>query len=167
MLQAILGVFKEDPGFFIGLAFVIAATFFLPARVRWYVFSAGIGVVIYRGYQLFWARGRIKKLDEERKQLQGQLEDLRGRNTELENTYKNLSGELKQIKLERDELIKQRSALDESSANFEAEKQRLDAQLEKNQAEAEKRREETKPIVDFLKSFADTERVVANVPEKL
>jgi septal ring factor EnvC (AmiA/AmiB activator) len=167
MFHAIFGVFKEDPGFFIGLAFVIVATYFLPARVRWYVFSAGIGVVIFRAYQLFWARGRIKELDNEREQLQGQLKDLRSRNTELEKVYKQLTAQLKQLKLERDDLIKQRNALDESSANYAAEKQRLDTQLEKNKTEADKRRAETKPVVDFLKSFADTDRIAANVPEKI
>jgi len=167
MLHTIFGLFMEDPGIFIGLAFVILATYFLPARVRWYVFSAGIGVVIFRAYQLYWARGRIKELDNERKQLQSQLEDIRSRNTELANVHKQLSDQLKQLKLERDDLVKQRDALDESSANFAAEKQRLDTQLEKNKAEAEQRREEAKPVVDFLKSFADTERIVANVPEKI
>ncbi|MGD8595356.1 MAG: hypothetical protein PVF82_21190, partial [Gammaproteobacteria bacterium] len=85
-----LSIVFSDPGLFIGLGFVILATVLLPARVRWYVFTAGIAIVAFRAYQLYWARGRLKELDKEREQLQGELKGLRDRHAELENTHKQL-----------------------------------------------------------------------------
>lgn len=163
MLSILIGY----PGLFIGLGFVIVATILLPARVRWYVFTAGIAVVAFRAYQLYWARGRLKELDKEREQLRGELQGLRDRHSELENTHKQLMAQLDEVKRQRDELITQRQALDEKSATFAAEKQRLDTELEKKKAEAKQHREEAQPIIDFLERFADAERLTANVPENI
>jgi chromosome segregation ATPase len=162
-----LSNFMDYLGLLIGLGFVILATVFLPARVRWYVFTAGIAVVAFRAYQLWWARGRLKELDQERKQLQGDLQDLRSRHDELEKLHQQLTTELDEVRQQRDELVKQREALDENAANFEAEKKRLDTKLETQQQKAKKLREDTKPLVDFLESFADAERLTANVPENI
>jgi chromosome segregation ATPase len=162
-----LKIFFSDPGLFIGLGFVILATVLLPARVRWYVFTAGIAVVAFRAYQLHWARGRLKELDKEREQLKGELSGLRDRHVELENIHQQLVSQLEQIKLQRDDLIKQREALDETSAKFDTDKKRLDTQLERQKEQAKKLREEATPLVDFLESFADAERLTANVPENI
>lgn len=162
-----LSNFMDYLGLLIGLGFVILATVFLPARVRWYVFTAGIAVVAFRAYQLWWARGRLKELDQERKQLQGDLQDLRSQHDELEKLHQQLTTELEEVRQQRDELVKQREALDENAANFEAEKKRLDTKLETQQQKAKKLREDTKPLVDFLESFADAERLTANVPENI
>jgi chromosome segregation ATPase len=162
-----LGIFLSDPGLFIGLGFVILATFLLPGRVRWYVFSAGIAVVAFRAYQLYWARGRLKQLDKEREQLQGELSNLRESHAELEATHKELSAQLDQIKVERDTLIKQREALDKKSSTYDSEKKRLDEQLEQQKEKAKNLRKESEPLVDFLESFADAERLTANVPENI
>jgi len=162
-----LSIFLSDPGLFIGLGFVILATVLLPARVRWYVFTAGIAVVAFRAYQLYWARGRLKELDQERKQLQGELQNMRERHIELENTHKQLIVQLEELKQDRDDLIKRRESLDENAADFATEKERLDTELDKQTEQAKKLREETKPLVDFLESFADAERLTANVPNNI
>jgi chromosome segregation ATPase len=162
-----LSNFMDYLGLLIGLGFVILATVFLPARVRWYVFTAGIAVVAFRAYQLWWARGRLKELDQERKQLQDDLQGLRSRHDELEKLHQQLTTELEEVRQQRDELVKQREALDENAANFEAEKKHLDTKLETQQQKAKKLREDTKPLVDFLESFADAERLTANVPENI
>jgi DNA repair exonuclease SbcCD ATPase subunit len=162
-----LSIVFSDPGLFIGLGFVILATVLLPGRVRWYVFTAGIAVVAFRGYQIYWARGRLKELDKERDQLRGELQSLRERHTELENTHNELVLQLEQIKVQRDELIKQRQALDETSATYAADKERLDTELEKRKEQAKQLREDTQPIVDFLENFADAERLTANVPQNI
>ena len=162
-----LSIFTTDPGLFIGLGFVILAAFLLPARVRWYVFTAGIAVAVFRIYQIQWARGRMKELDEERNTLRNELQGLRDRHKELESKHQELVAQLDEIKLERDDLIKQRDVLDANAANFAAEKHRLDSELEKKKEQAQKLREESQPIVDFLESFADAERLTANVPENI
>jgi chromosome segregation ATPase len=162
-----LSNFMDYLGLLIGLGFVILATVFLPARVRWYVFTAGIAVVAFRAYQLWWARGRLKELDQERKQLQGELQGLRNQHAELEKVHQQLTSELEVIRQQRDELVKQREALDENAANFDAEKKRLDSELATQQEKAKKLREDTQPLVDFLESFADAERLTANVPENI
>lgn len=159
--------FMDYLGLLIGLGFVILATVFLPARVRWYVFTAGIAVVAFRAYQLWWARGRIQKLDQERKKLQGDLQGLRSQHAELEKLHQQLTSELEVVRQQRDELVKQREALDENAANFKAETKRLDSELETQQQKAKKLREDTQPLVDFLESFADAERLTANVPENI
>jgi chromosome segregation ATPase len=154
-------------GVFIGLGFVIVATVFLPARVRWYVFSAGIAVVAFRAYQLYWAKGRLKELDNERDELRNELDGLRAQHAELEETHKKLAAELKQIKQERDELKQQREALDMRSANAEAEAEKLDEQLAKKNKEVEEQRQDVDTLVNFLESFAEAERQTANVPTNI
>jgi F0F1-type ATP synthase membrane subunit b/b' len=163
----LIQLLTEEPGLFIGLGFVIVATLLLPARVRWYVFTAGMAVIVFRAYQIFWARGRIQKLDKEREQLRNELKGLRERHTELENTHQQLAAKLTEIKQQRDELIKQRQALDESAATYDAEKQRLDAELEKKKTEAQQHLEEAQPVIDFLENFANAERLAANVPKNI
>ena len=74
----LIQLLTEEPGLFIGLGFVIVATIMLPARVRWYVFTAGTAIIAFRAYQIYWARGRIQKLDKERDQLRNELKGLRG-----------------------------------------------------------------------------------------
>jgi len=162
-----LSNYADYLGLFIGLGFVILATAFLPGRVRWYVFTAGIAVVAFRAYQLWWARGRLKTLDQERKQLQGELQGLRDQHIELEEIHRKLVTDLEAVKQQRDELLRQREALDDQAGNFNAEKKRLDAELEEQKEKAKKLREESKPLVDFLESFADAERLTANVPENI
>lgn len=163
----LIQLLTEEPGLFIGLGFVIIATILLPPRVRWYVFTAGMAVVFFRAAQIYWARGRIQKLDKEREQLRDKLKGLRESHAELENTHQQLAAKLAEIKQQRDELIKQRQALDESAATYDAERQRLDAELEMKKTEAQQHLEEAQPVIDFLESFANAERLVANVPKNI
>ncbi|MEK6749594.1 MAG: hypothetical protein AABY83_10355 [Pseudomonadota bacterium] len=157
----------QEPGIFIGLAVVVVATLFLPARIRWYVFTAGLAVVLFRAYQVYWANRRLLALDKERTQLRGELTALRARNTELENIHQGLMQELEKIKAERTSLIRQREALDQQSKSYAADLVQIETQLAHKKRESQELVERSAPIVNYLEKFAIAERVSAGVPEHI
>ncbi len=156
-MGTVLTIFLEDPGIFIGLGFVLAATWFLPSRVRWYVFTAGIAVVAFRGYQIYWARKRMKELDQQRDQLKNELNSLRSRHQELENKNKELNEEFISIKNERNKLLNDRKALENSDGEIQAKKDELDKKLEAKDAEFAANRKRSNSVSDFLGSFSETD----------
>ena len=156
-MSTVLTIFLEDPGIFIGLAFVLAATWFLPSKVRWYVFTAGIAVVAFRGYQIYWARKRMKELDRQRELLKGELNSLRNRHQELQDKNKELNEEFVAIKNERNKLLNERKALEGTEEQIQAKKEELDKKLEAKDAEFEANRKRSSSVSDFLGSFSQTE----------
>lgn len=116
----------EHLGLLLGLGFVLVATAILPGRLRWYVLSAGLAVIAFRAYQLVSADKRLKKADEERKELQETLQGLNGQRGQLQSELLLLNNQLQAVKADQSTLVKRRSALKESGDDIALEKHRLD-----------------------------------------
>jgi len=122
----VLTFILEHLGLLLGLGFVLVATAILPGRLRWYVLSAGLAVIAFRAYQLVSADKRLKKADEERKELQETLQGLNGQRGQLQSELLLLNNQLQAVKADQSTLVKRRSALKESGDDIALEKHRLD-----------------------------------------
>ena len=126
----ILLLIADYGGLVIGAFVLLLATYFLPQNIRWHVLTAGVALLVFRGYQIYSSRQKLKLADAEREKLRAernQLEDWLG-------TLQKQSQELQQQKLEIEEKgnqLKQESqSLDISSEEALKRKAELDQQAE-------------------------------------
>ena len=118
--------FIRYSGFFL----VLAATAILPARVRWYVLTAGLAVVAFRTYQVISANKRLREADEERKRLRGDLDDLDKQRKQMAKELQDLNNELNEIKTKQSELARQAEELAADGDSLAAEKAQLDSETQ-------------------------------------
>lgn len=161
----------EQPGLFIGLGFVIVATYLLPARVRWYVFTAGIAVVAFRTYQLAWAKKQLKKLDNERDSLKKQLQELREKSSELEKKHKELLSEKEGIENKRDDMKMKSRELDDKMSDLDANKEAQDADFDASKQRIadlnERAMAHMESYMAVIESVNRAEQLTAEIPESL
>lgn len=107
---AIYMVTKET-GILIGLGLLIAASGYLPKKVRWHVLTGGISIALYQIGKNYYFRQKWKEAEEERIRLK---EEKKALQTQGEEMLK----ELEQLKVRSREL-------DDEIAKVKAEKERL------------------------------------------
>lgn len=120
--------YKDYFGAVVGLIILLISVFFLPSNVRWYVLSAGLGVFVYRVFQITINKKRLAEADAQRKQLRAEREGLK---TELDKSKANLDElykELEKVRSERTALIEEARKLKERSGGLGADYNRLNDQ---------------------------------------
>ena len=120
----------QNLGLVVGFFLVLAATWVLPARVRWYVLTAGLAVVAFRTYQVISANKRLREADEERKRLRGDLDDLDKQRKQMAKELQDLNNELNEIKTKQSELARQAEELAADGDSLAAEKAQLDSETQ-------------------------------------
>jgi len=120
----------QNLGLVVGFFLVLAATAILPARVRWYVLTAGLAVVAFRTYQVISANKRLREADEERKRLRGDLDDLDKQRKQMAKELQDLNNELNEIKTKQSELARQAEELAADGDSLAAEKAQLDSETQ-------------------------------------
>lgn len=116
---------QEYFGVAIGTVLLIIAGLFLPSKVRWYVWTAGFAVLVYRVSQITYNKKRLRDADAKRKELtkeHGSLqEELKEHKEALSKIYK----ELDDVRNERKDLINEALELKNTAGAYEAEHNRL------------------------------------------
>jgi len=138
-------ILKDYTGVIVGSILLLIATSILPGRIRWYVLTAGLAVIAFRGFQIWNNKKRLKEADAKREELLKTLHDLESQRTEMTTELHTLNKELSEIKTQQNSLAKQASTLSATSSGLATEKSDLDTSLkqldEKNQTLEEKDRE--------------------------
>jgi len=120
----------ENLGLVVGFFLVLAATAILPARVRWYVLTAGLAVVAFRTYQVISANKRLREADQERKRLRDELDDLDKQRRQMAKELQDQNNELNEIKTKHSELARQAKVLAAGGDRLAAEKTQLDRDMQ-------------------------------------
>lgn len=125
----LLSLLYDYGGLVIGFVILVFASFFLlPVKVRWHVLFAGSTLVVFRAYQIYDSRKKLKQADAERNKLRAEHDELESWMKKLEAENERLRAEKKEIEAERNRL-----RLESERVNAEAEvnitkKQALDKQ---------------------------------------
>jgi chromosome segregation ATPase len=125
-----ISVISDYGGVMIGLVLLLVATHFLPGKIRMYVLTAGIALLIYRIWQIYSARKELAEADNMREQLRAEGNKLKAQLADLEKEAASLRDKKVEIELERDRLKQASAALDTSSSAALEEKRKLDAAAE-------------------------------------
>jgi|GEM_PF-3398255 len=118
-------------GVIIGAIILLISVWFLPAKIRAYVLTGGLAVLVYRAWQIYTTTGRLQELDAEREQLRRDRD-------ELVKKAEGLEQQQIEIKKERDaiiatvvELKKEKKQLDGNSDELEKNKKNIDKKIDK------------------------------------
>lgn len=125
----LLTFLSDYAGVIVGLVLVIVATFVLPARVRWYVLTAGLAVVAFRAFQIFFANRRLKELDAQREKLRAETEALRKKTQAVADNLGQLNAQSAALKEQKRELNRQRETLYTKGEDLAANKEALDRKI--------------------------------------
>jgi len=118
-------------GVIIGAIILLVSVWFLPAKIRAYVLTGGLAVLVYRAWQIYTTTGRLQELDAEREQLRQDRD-------ELVKKAEGLEQQQIEIKKERDgiiekvvELKKEKKQLDGNSHELTEKKKVIDGKIDK------------------------------------
>ncbi len=170
--------FINNYGDLIVAAVLLAGAFaVVPGRARWYILTAGVGMLVFAGYQRVTNRKLLAEADRGREALRGKAKELDQRHKELETVVSKLSGELQENKTRQAELDKERAALAQRGDALSASKQALDAQHDQLTAENaalldsldhhESTRSTLREALHALDRYERSQRVAAPVPASL
>jgi len=148
-------------GLVIGFIILMVSTFLLPAKIRWYVLTAGLTLIVFRAYQIFDTRKKLKEADAERENLRekhGELEDWLEK---LRTENQVLRVEKAGIESERDRLRKESGQLNDTAEANRERKRQLDAEsdklLQQSKAVQDKRDQQISAIdraIELKRKFA-------------
>ena len=113
-------------GLVIGFALLVLASFFLPAKIRLYVLTAGLTLIIFRAWQIYNGRKQLKEADAEREILRDKHQELQQWIEKLRQENDKLHSENESIKKERDRLRQESEMLDETTEENLQKKEELD-----------------------------------------
>ena len=105
-------------GVIVGALILLVSTFYLPSKIRGYVLTGGLAVLIYRTWQIYTTRGKLEKLDKERDELREQHKLLSQRADALAAEQIKLREEKDALLKKVSELKKEKAALDQNSDNL-------------------------------------------------
>jgi chromosome segregation ATPase len=122
-----IAMYSDYIGVAIGLVLLIISTIFLPAKIRFHVLTAGVTLILFRTFQIYSNKKKLKAADEERKNLRDQhqelqerlaegqreTEKLRSRKVEIENQLIAVQQEKKALKKDTDVDKKTKKELDQ------------------------------------------------------
>jgi len=147
-------------GVAIGLVILIVSSFFLPARIRSHVLTAGLTLIVFRVYQIYTNGKKLEKADKDRDKLRDQHTDLKARLVSMQHETKKLGTRKQEIEKELITLQQQKQLLDKAT----------DADIETKKALDQRTTEllnESKEVVDQRKSQLEALRAVAAFNRKL
>lgn len=150
-----LSLIADYGGVVLGLILLIVATTFLPKKIRMYVLTAGITLLIYRTYQIYSARKELAEADATREKLRAEGKELQDRLADMQKEADELREQKIQIEAERDRLKKESEALDTSSNTALAQKKKLDKQADKLLKEGQDMQARRDEQIDALNSAAE------------
>ena len=132
-------------GLVIAFVLLLIATYFLPAKVLWYVMTAGLTLIAYRAYQTYSANKKLAEADAEREKLRTKHQELEGMLKTLREQNENLRRDKSDIEAARQRLLEKSQTIDTSTDALLEEKQQLDDEVEKllqsgNELEAQRQK---------------------------
>lgn len=107
---------KDYADLAIGLVLLIAATWVLPGRMKWYVLTAGLAVLGYELYLRASNKKALKAADEERKRLQARAGELDKRREGLDKEAAGLDRQLAENRTKLADLSQQAAGLQQRGA---------------------------------------------------
>lgn len=130
MSPEILSLIYDYGGLIIGLVLLVLASFFLPAKIRLYVLTAGVTLLIFRAWQIYNGRKQLREADAEREILRDKHRDLQQWIEKLQLENEKLHNENESIKKERDRLRQESQILDDTAEENIRKKEELDKKAE-------------------------------------
>lgn len=137
MSPEILSLIYDYGGLVIGFVLLVLASFFLPAKIRLYVLTAGVTLLIFRAWQIYNGRKQLKEADAEREILRSKHQDLQQWIEKLQLENEKLHNENESIKKEHDRLRQESEVLDETTEENTRKKNELDKKAEQLLRESE------------------------------
>lgn len=125
-----LSLLYDYGGLVIGFVILLLSTLFLPAKIRWYVLTAGIALIAFRGFQIYNARKKLAEADAEREKLRAEHTTLLQQLNTLQAKTEELRKQKVDIEAQRDRLREESRQLDAASDANLARKQALDARAD-------------------------------------
>ena len=141
-------------GLVIGFAILLLSTQFLPAKIRWYVLTAGLALIVFRGYQIYSARKKLAEADAERETLRAEHKILLQQLDTLQAKTEELRKQKVDIEAQRDRLREESRQLDAASDANLARKQALDARADELLKEGERLQASRDQQIDALTQAA-------------
>ena len=117
-------------GLLIGFALLVVASLFLPAKIRPYVLTAGLTLIVFRAWQIFNARKKLEEADAQREVLRENHKELQKLLETLRQESDKLQSESEKIKEERDRLRQESAQLDAAGGANIRKKAELDKKVE-------------------------------------
>jgi uncharacterized coiled-coil DUF342 family protein len=100
----------------VALLLLIAATWVLPGRMKWYVLTAGLAIIAYEGFLRVTNKRALREADAQAKELRERADALNKRRTQLEEDVTTLNQELANNKAKFAELAQQANELSQRGA---------------------------------------------------
>jgi len=116
-----LKIFMNNSGIIVGSILLLSATVVIPGRLRWYVFTAGLAIVVFHFFQIRKNKIRFKEANAKREELHQILSDLKKQHADMEKELQILNGELNEVKTQQNLLIKESIRLSETNSKLAAE----------------------------------------------
>lgn len=129
VLSIIAGL-QDYLGVIVGFVLLIIACWFLPAKVRWYVLTAGLAIIAYRVFQIAMNKKRLAEADARRKELRGQHEQLKGQLKTTKSELVQLNKELDEVRVQRAKLAQEANDLAQTSGALDAQRDNLNNRLQ-------------------------------------
>jgi len=117
-------------GVIIGAIILLISTMYLPSKIRGYVLTGGLAVLVYRTWQIYTTNGKLKELDAERDSLRKERDDLAKKAEDLEKQQIEIRKERDAIIEKVSELKKEKKQLDENSDDLSSKKKDIDKKID-------------------------------------
>lgn len=127
--MATLAFLQDYGGVLIGLMIMLAAVWFLPGRVRWYVLTAGTAVILYRVWQIRSTKKRFQEWDQRHQGLIQDFNDIKSQRDRLVGEVDGLKQQLEQLKQQQQTLKVKSDALGGEGDQLSRQRHELDQQL--------------------------------------
>lgn len=127
----LIDIWTNYGGVIIGFGIVIVATFLLPAKIRWYVFTAGMGILIFRTWQIYSTGKKFEAWDKKDGELREAFKGLKKEGKVLVTQLNEQRKQLDSIKTEKVQLEQEAASLKDDSAELAVERQQRAKKIKK------------------------------------
>lgn len=138
-MMQILTFLQDYGGVLIGLGFLAVVVYLLPARVRWYVASAGLAVLAFRTWQIYSSKKKFAEWDKQHRELTDAFDELKAERDRLASELEPLREKQKELEQRQAELQTRRDQLTDQGDTLNQEGEALSAKL----AEAKQQAQQT------------------------
>ncbi len=156
----LLSILHDYGGVLVGLALLIVAVSVLPSRIRWYVLTAGLGILGYEAYVRWRSKKLLAEADGERRQLEKRASELDARAAGLAQEVARLNEELAKNQAVARELAGRAEDLEGRGAALSEQRQRLDDQIRQESIENQKLLEKVNAHQQALAALRNAKQAV-------
>ena len=160
ILQKIV-MYSDYIGVAIGLLLLIISSFFLPAKIRVHVLTAGLTLIAFRTFQIYSNKKKLKAADKERENLRDQHQELQERMAERQIETEKLRSRKIEIENELKAVQQEKQALKKETAADKKTKKELDQRVKKLLNESEEVVAQRNSQLEALRAIAAFNRKLA------